>query len=81
MWIDINGLDDIFISTFNLYIDGELTSSTSSDSLTYQWNTRKAADGIHTIKAEVVDSGGNIVVTSIQLNHSSNGNGNGRKNR
>ena len=72
--INVNGSDDILITSMELYIDGVLESSTTSDSLTFQWNSRKASDGIHTIKAEISDSGGNIVSQSIEVYIEANGN-------
>ena len=72
--INVNGSDDILITSMELYIDGVLESSTTSDSLTFQWNSRKASDGFHTIKAEISDSGGNIVSQSIEVYIEATGN-------
>lgn len=63
----VDAWDDVNIATINLYVNGQLKSSTSSASLSYGWNTRKEADGVHTIVAEALDTSGNTSSKSIQV--------------
>jgi hypothetical protein len=42
-----------------LYIDGKMVKSATGGSLTYKWNTRKAAAGAHNISVTAQDAAGN----------------------
>lgn len=48
-----------------LYIDGARVASGSGGSLAYNWNTRKAAAGNHTLTAVAVDAAGNQSTASV----------------
>lgn len=50
-----------------LYINGMSVASATGGSLSYSWNTRKAATGSYTIQAVAVDSAGNSAQQSIQV--------------
>jgi len=50
-----------------LYVDGLLVASGSGGSLSYNWNTRKIARGLHTLQAVAQDSAGNSATTSVQV--------------
>ena len=50
-----------------LYIDGKLVASGTGGSLSYNWNTRKASAGTHTLQAVAQDAAGNTRSTSIQV--------------
>ena len=50
-----------------LYIDGKLVASGIGGSLSYNWNTRKASAGTHTLQAVAQDAAGNTRSTSIQV--------------
>ena len=50
-----------------LYIDGKLVASGTGGSLSYNWNTRKASEGVHTLQAVAQDAAGNRTTTSIQV--------------
>ncbi|GAH06347.1 unnamed protein product, partial [marine sediment metagenome] len=60
---------------------GQLKVSTNVSPLTYSWNTRKAASGIHVISAEAEDGAGNVSSSSIQVTKDSSSNqpGKGKK--
>ena len=51
----------------SLYIDGVLVVSGYGASLSYNWNTRKANAGAHTIQAVAQDAAGNRTTTSVQV--------------
>jgi hypothetical protein len=68
--------DNVNVASVRLYIDGQLKSSATSGSLSYDWNTRKFSNGAHTIRAEAVDEAGNPSDRSIQVNIGSSGTGN-----
>jgi hypothetical protein len=44
-------------------VDGVLKGTTTADSLSCSWNTRKAATGPHTIRAEAEDTAGLTAIT------------------
>ena len=52
-----------------LYIDGKLVASGTGASLSYNWNTRKVASGIHTLQAVAQDAAGNKTTASIQVSN------------
>ncbi|MDN3920144.1 S8 family serine peptidase [Roseateles violae] len=51
----------------SLYLDGALVASGSGGSLSYNWNSRKASAGIHTLTAIGQDAAGNKTTTSVQV--------------
>ena len=51
----------------SLYIDGMLVASGTGGSLSYNWNTRKAASGAHAIKAVATDAAGNSASTTVTV--------------
>jgi hypothetical protein len=56
------------VSRIELYIDGKLTASkTGVTSLSYNWNSRKAAIGAHSITAKAFDLMGNLGTTAITV--------------
>lgn len=61
---DNNGAAGISLS---LYIDGQLKASGSGSSLAYNWNTRKEAEGSHTIQAVARDRAGNSASNTVQV--------------
>lgn len=56
--IAVNATDDIAVAKVQLFIDNALVGVSSSPSLNYSWNTRKAATGSHSINAVATDSAG-----------------------
>jgi hypothetical protein len=61
--IQISAHDNIAIALVNCYVDGVLKGTTTADSLSCSWNTRKAATGLHTIRAEAEDTAGLTAIT------------------
>jgi hypothetical protein len=59
--------DNVGIGRLSLYVDGAMVSSGNSTSVSYKWNTRKAASGTHTISAVAKDKAGNQSSTSVQV--------------
>jgi hypothetical protein len=51
----------------SLYIDGSLKTTGSGTSLAYNWNTKKAASGAHTINVVATDASGNTSSNSVQV--------------
>ena len=64
--IDVNASDNVALSSVALYIDGAL-AATGNASLSYNWNSRKAAKGTHTIQAVARDTAGNSHTETIQV--------------
>ncbi len=56
--VSVQATDNVGLQTINLYIDGNLKSSTDVSPLSYSWNTQKENDGIHTLRAVAVDDAG-----------------------
>ncbi len=50
-----------------LYVDDKVVASGTGASLNYNWNTRKATAGSHTIRAIAQDAAGNLSSTSIMV--------------
>lgn len=50
-----------------LYIDGVLVAKGTGSSLAYNWNSRKASKGTHTIQATAKDAAGNTTTTSVSV--------------
>jgi hypothetical protein len=53
--------------TNQLYIDNILVASTQGSSLSYKWDTKRVAKGIHTIRATAKDAAGNVSSSSVQV--------------
>lgn len=66
--ISITASDNVGVSRIELYIDGKLTASnTGATSLSYSWNSRKAAIGAHSIAAKAFDAAGNTATNTITV--------------
>jgi subtilisin family serine protease len=59
--------DNVGIGSLSLYLDGAMVSTGNSTSVSYKWNTKKAASGTHTISAVAKDMADNQSSTSIQV--------------
>lgn len=53
--------------TSRLYIDGVLYQQVSGGVISYQWNTKKASKGLHTIQITATDKAGNVGSTVVQV--------------
>lgn len=51
----------------SIYIDGKLVASGTGGNLSYNWNTRKAAAGSHSISAVAQDAAGNKTSTAVAV--------------
>ena len=69
--VGVSGSDNAGAAALQLtlYIDGKLVASGTGASLSYNWNTRKVASGIHTLQAVAQDAAGNKTSTSIQVSN------------
>lgn len=67
--ITVLASDDSGAATLSqkLYIDNVLVSQATGATLSYKWNTKKAATGARTIRAEAQDAAGNMAATTIQV--------------
>jgi hypothetical protein len=65
--IQISAQDNIGIAVVKCYVDGVLKGTTSADTLSCSWNTRKAATGLHSIAAYAEDVSGLSSSTEIQV--------------
>jgi len=59
--------DNVAVTKTTLYIDGAEVASATSGSLTYNWNTRKASSGSHTLRVDATDSAGNTGSQTVQV--------------
>jgi len=50
-----------------LYIDGALKATTTGTALSYNWNTRKATTGKHTLSVIATDSAGNSSTNTVSV--------------
>lgn len=66
--INVSATDDKGVSKVEIYIDGQLKAQTNMSELSYRWNSRKAADGLHTILSKAFDAAGNQTQSSVQVN-------------
>jgi subtilisin family serine protease len=65
--ISVNASDNVAVSSVSLYVDGQLKAS-GNGSLSYNWNSRKASNGSHTVQAVARDAAGNSNSQTIQVN-------------
>jgi thermitase len=66
--VNVKAGDNVAVASLSVYLDGKVVSTGNSASISYKWNTRKAASGLHTISATAKDTAGNQTSTSIQVN-------------
>jgi hypothetical protein len=58
--VSVSATDDVALGGLKLYIDSRLVGATNTASLNYSWNTNKVVAGRHEIKAEAIDTAGNL---------------------
>src|SRR5207302_1170267 len=51
--------DDVGVAWVGLYVDGSLVGSSSAAPFAVSWNTKTAADGVHTLQTRADDRSGN----------------------
>jgi hypothetical protein len=65
--INVSAQDNVAVASLSVSVDGKVVSTGNSASVSYKWNTRKAASGTHTISATAKDAAGNQTSTAIQV--------------
>ena len=70
--------DNIGIALVKCYVDGVLKGTTTADTLSCSWNTRKATVGLHTIRAYAEDTSGLTAITETQVEVVSSTKGGGK---
>lgn len=65
--ISVTASDNVGVSKIELYIDGILKSTVTGTILSYQWNTRKESNGIHSVLTKAYDTAGNVGTSSITV--------------
>lgn len=63
--ISAGASDDVGVVRMELAIDGKVMATSSGSSLSYSWNTVKAAPGSHTIRVQAYDAAGNGGAASV----------------
>ena len=64
--VTVSASDNVAVTSTSLYIDGSL-KATGNSSLSYTWNSRKGAKGLHTISAVARDAAGNTKTQAVQV--------------
>jgi hypothetical protein len=66
--ISVSASDNVALALLQCYVDNKLIGTTNASSLSCSWNTRKVAQGVHTISARAEDTSANVSTTAIQVN-------------
>ncbi len=61
------GSDNVGVVRVQIYIDGVLKTTTTTSNTTYNWNSRKASKGTHTITVKAYDAAGNAGQSSVSV--------------
>lgn len=59
--------DNVGVTKLQIYVDGILKATSSTGSVSYNWNSRKASSGFHTITVKAYDSAGNVGQGSVTV--------------
>ena len=65
--ITAKATDNVAVASITLSLDGNVVATTNTASISYKWNTKKAARGYHTITAVARDTSGNQASATIQV--------------
>ena len=65
--IGANATDDVAVASIMLSLDGSVVATTNASSVSYRWNTKRAARGSHTITAVAKDTSGNQASATIKV--------------
>ncbi|OAH98428.1 peptidase S8 [Methylomonas methanica] len=65
--VSVSAKDNVAVAKVQIYIDTKLVASTTSSSLSYNWNAKKTSAGNHSIKVIATDTSGNSGTASIQV--------------
>jgi hypothetical protein len=63
--ISVTASDNVGVNSLKLFVDNKLVSSGNTGTLSYNWNTKKAASGNHTINAQGADASGDTSSQSV----------------
>ncbi|MEX1049699.1 MAG: S8 family serine peptidase [Akkermansiaceae bacterium] len=63
--VNVSASDDLSLTKVELYIDGKLFGTSSSESSSFSWNISKVSAGTHTLQAFAFDAAGNIGVSHL----------------
>jgi len=58
--VNVSASDNVAVTKVELYIDGKLFGTSSSESSSFSWNISKVSSGAHTLQAYAFDAAGNI---------------------
>jgi subtilisin family serine protease len=58
--ISASASDNVGVAKMELYVDGSLKSTAADGSISWSWNTKKAAAGTHVITVKAYDAAGNV---------------------
>lgn len=61
--VSIAAADNVGVAKVELYLDGSLFATDSSDPFTFSWDTTQAGNGPHTLKAVAYDAAGNYAAS------------------
>ena len=62
--VSVNANDNVEVAKVELYVDGNLTATSTSAPFTMEWNTDETPGGQHIIQAKAFDAAGNNTVSS-----------------
>jgi subtilisin family serine protease len=63
--VTVASSDNIGVTRAELYINGRLTSSTTSGNFTFKWNTSKLARGTYQLQSTAFDAAGNTTSSAV----------------
>jgi hypothetical protein len=59
--------DNVGVASVQFYVDGKLLATDTGTPYTATWSARKAAKGLHTIRARALDAAGNAAEQSVSV--------------
>jgi hypothetical protein len=65
--ISAKATDNIAVAGITLSVDGAVVATTNGATVSYKWNSKKAASGTHTVSAMARDTSGNQATATIQI--------------
>lgn len=58
--VAVSTRDNVAVTKVELYVDGKLTDTSTTNPFTTKWNANRAARGNHTLQAKAYDAAGNV---------------------
>lgn len=65
--ITASAADNVGVTQMQIYVDGQLKATSTTGSISYNWNSKKASRGTHTILVKARDAAGNIGQASVSI--------------